>query len=123
MTSFKETFDEIYYGECLKNTTVIERSKCILEDAVKKNYTIVVLTNKRQEIAQKICAHFFPNLEMLVIGRTNGVPIKPYCTVLERLESYGLATMRCHAYYGNSETDEQMASLLKVTYYEITKLP
>jgi len=27
MTSFKETFDEIYYGECLKNMTCLHVNK------------------------------------------------------------------------------------------------
>lgn len=55
MSLFKSIFDKMHYDDCIEGVTIIEKAKHLLENAKLKGLGIIVLTNKKQEVADKIC--------------------------------------------------------------------
>lgn len=80
---------------------------------------IIVLTNKRQELAGQVCTRLFSKSKIdVIIGRLDATPIKPR----EKLRTKGITTDQCIKYYGDSETDRQTAQLLNVEYINTKKV-
>lgn len=113
MSLFKCIFDKMHLDDCIDGVTVIEKTKSLLENAKQKGLGIIVLTNKKQEIAEKICKVLFPtNTFNYIIGRLDEKPIKPYPIVIDRLLQLGLSTNQCNLFYGNSVTDLETTKLI-----------
>ena len=95
----------------------------IVEYCKKQDVKIVVLTNKIQLAADIICTSLFPiGVFMDIIGRNGVRPIKPNKIAIARLKHRQLSPELCHAFIGDSATDEKMAQLMNVRYYDINQL-
>lgn len=120
MPSFKSIFDKMHFDDCIDGVTVIETTKCFLDDAKQKGLGIIVLTNKKQEIAEKICEKFFiAGTFDIIIGRLDEEPIKKCFSVSAILKRLG-ADSQCIVYYGNSIIDKEIAERLHVNFIKST---
>lgn len=118
---FRKKYDAQYALDCLTGTIVIRQQKIVLKEAKAMGLGIIVLTNKRQELAEKVCSALFSNGEIdYIIGRKGTEPIKPRQVIIERLKKCGInAERQCLKYFGDSEIDRITAKLLKVEYINI----
>lgn len=118
---FRLAYDQCYARDCTTGTTLIDRQYRLLCQARTQGKAIVVLTNKRQQIAQRVCNDIIgPGMVDIVIGRLDAHPIKPTPLALERLRHCGIdPATQINAYYGDSQDDEQMAAMMNVAYHNI----
>lgn len=120
MPSFKSIFDKMHFDDCIDGVTVIETTKCILNDMKQKGLGIIVLTNKKQEIAEKICEKFFiAGTFDIIIGRDDKDTIKTINVILQRFQELFIDIQDCTIYYGNSEIDKSLAQELKINFIQI----
>lgn len=118
MSLFKSVFDKMHYEDCLDGVTIIPQTKRLLDDAIQKGLGIIVLTNKKQEIAEKICnALFSVDTFDTIIGRLNDKPRKIYSSVYSALKKLGLHII---VYYGNSTMDKEISKRIHSKYINIT---
>lgn len=115
---FRSKYDEQYALDCLSGTSVINKQLQILTDAKAKGLGIVVLTNKKQELAERVCDNLFGKKMIdIVIGRKDTTPIKPRHVIVERLNDCGIEKLsQCVKYYGDSKSDLETAQLLGIEY-------
>ena len=80
----------------------------MLKALCEKGVDVCVLTNKDQSDAERVLAHYFPDIAFSVIkGRTEGVPLKPDpAGALLIAETLGLTKDDCW-YVGDTNTDMQ----------------
>ncbi len=120
LDTFKIVFDSSYLKEPLHRTKILDKGYELLKRVKDNGYGCIVLTNKYQSIAELVCNELFGNnLIDIVIGRNCTKPIKPTENVLLRLQSLGIQTDQIYLYYGDSNTDEQSASILKTKFIKI----
>ena len=120
---FKRTFDEVYSQHCMEGIQVIPLGNQIIELCRCKLIDMVVVTNKTQPAADIVCASLFPSKTFVsVIGRNGVRPIKPYKYAINKLIKRGFPVESCKAYFGDSGTDEKLAALMKVKYYDIHQM-
>lgn len=122
MSLFKCIFDKIHFDDCIDGVGVIEKAKHLLENAKLKGLGIIVLTNKKKEIADKICKNLFPiDTFDFILGRFDEKPIKrasSQCPILKELErNFNIIT-----YYGNSIIDEEISQRLHVRFVNINDI-
>lgn len=110
---FKNIFDSIYSEDCCEKVPIITLAYDYLTKAITEGYHIIILTNKRQDIAVKICNSLFPMNQFSIIGRTNAVSTKK--NYLDRLP---LIELIDH-YYGDSEEDMLIADYLSINFTKI----
>ena len=115
---FRKKYDAQYALDCWSGTTIIHQQYEILKDAKAKGIGIIVLTNKRQELAETVCRTVFgENAIDAVIGRKDTVPIKPRHVIKDRFRQLGICSeSQCQMYYGDSQSDYETAKLLNVKY-------
>ena len=87
-----------------------------------KGLGIIVLTNKKKEIADKICKNLFPiDTFDFILGRFDENPIKiasSECPILKEQErNFNIIT-----YYGNSIIDEEISQRLHVRFVNINDI-
>lgn len=120
ITDFKATFDKIYDQNPIEGTSTINSTMDILLNMRCEGFGIIVLTNKRQHIAQKVCDSLLGKYNIdFVIGRLNENPLKPFHEIITRMASLGITPSQCVAYYGDSEVDQVSANLLDINYNQI----
>lgn len=121
--SFKTTFDDVYIHRCTENIQVNPKGAKVIGRCKVRNVKMVVLTNKLQLAADIICISLFSiGFFTDIIGRNGVRPIKPYKSAVARLNHRRLSPALCQAYIGDSATDEKMAQLLEVPYFDINQL-
>ena len=120
---FRQAYDDAYASDSVTGTSVMAEQYAILTSAREKGIGIVVLTNKRQQLAEDVCRWLFCDKEIdVVIGRQGTAPIKPRPVMVERLNACGIDPARqCLCYYGDTDIDRRSAALLKVKYVNILK--
>lgn len=118
---FRTSYDEQYALDCIAGTKPIKRQYERLKDAKRQRLGIIVLTNKRQHIAEQVCNTLFPKDEIdIVIGREDALPIKPRHVLIDRLRACNInPKTQCLMYYGDSEIDHRSADLLCVQYTSV----
>lgn len=116
---FKAAFDTEYEKDFLTGTHIINSSMEILMAKREQGYGIIVLTNKRQDIAQKICDILLCGNVDLVIGRMGLKPIKPQSNIASMLETLGISPAQCACYYGDSQSDHICAKQLDIKFNQI----
>lgn len=122
MPLFKSIFDKMHLDDCVDGMTVIKKTKRLLEDSKQKGLGIIVLTNKKQEIADKICNNLFPiDTFDFIIGRLDEKPIKIASSVYSTLKKQG-RDLHIVAYYGNSINDEEISRRLHVKFTNINDI-
>lgn len=119
---FRTYYDEQYAFDCITGTKPIKQQYERLIKSKKDGLGIIVLTNKKQYIAELICSHFFLKEKIDIIMGWDGVtPIKPQL-ILEKMRTYNINPQtQCLMYYGDSEVDLLCAELLGVPYTKIQK--
>ena len=116
MKLFKSVFDKMNYYDCIDGVFVLEKTKKILDAELEVGTKIIVLTNKRQEIAERICRELFPSDTFYaIVGRMDETPIKLSPSTVYRVNEL-MKDGICKKYYGDSDTDKEMAALLQVEY-------
>lgn len=117
---FREEYDREYELDCLTGTTIIKRQLDTLKNAKFQGIGAIVITNKRQNLAEKVCQNLFSNNEIdVIIGRKDVTPIKPRHVLKERLLSLGIAPSQCLKYIGDSDVDRQSAEMLNIPYEQV----
>lgn len=111
--SFKNLFDSIYNDDCCENVSIINPAYDYLVQAIAKGYQIIIFTNKRQDIANKICNSLFPTIKFTIIGRTN--PTSKKSDFIDRLPLAELID----CYYGDSVEDKLIADSLSINFIKI----
>lgn len=115
---FRMEYDAQYALDSLSGTTIIHQQYAILKDAKAKEIGIIVLTNKRQELAETVCRLVIgENAVDIIVGRQDTSPIKPRHVIIDRFHELGIdSESQCLMYYGDSESDYETARLLNVKY-------
>lgn len=121
---FRQAYDDAYASDSVTGTSVMAEQYAILTSARERGIGIVVLTNKRQQLAEDVCRRLFAEKEIdVVIGRQGTDPIKPRPVMAERLKACGIDPARqCLCYYGDTDIDRRSAELLKVKYEYVNTL-
>ena len=115
---FRAFYDQQYELESTQGTTIIKEAYETLRTAKGDGMGVIVITNKHQIIAEKVCKMLFAHDEIdIIIGRRDGIPIKPRHVIKDRLKMYGINPEKdCLKYYGDSESDRKTAELLNVKF-------
>jgi len=105
LVKMREKYDEI----CLDKSKPYEGLMEIVLELNKRGVKMAVLTNKDQQLAQKIIRHFFPNMFAIIRGTTGAVAVKPEPTAaLQLLESLNVTPEQA-LFVGDSNVDIQTA--------------
>ena len=119
---FKEEFDEEYGKLPTDGTTAIPSVLGIMQREREKGMGVIVLTNKRQYIAERVCEDVIGHgVVDYVIGRRDTRPVKPSTEILTRLQEHGIQRERCIWYYGDTGIDRVCAELIGGRYTDIRK--
>ena len=118
LDEFRRKYDEQYAHDFLSGSSIINKQFKILTEAKAKGIGIIVLTNKKQELAERLCEKLLGNsLIDIIIGRKDSTPIKPRHVIIERLHDCGIKQLsQCIKYYGDSKSDLETAQLLRIKY-------
>lgn len=118
LDEFSRKYDEQYAHDYLSGSSIINNQFKILTEAKAKGIGIIVLTNKKQELAERVCEKLLGNsLIDIIIGRKDSTPIKPRHVIIERLHDCGIKQLsQCIKYYGDSKSDLETAQLLRIEY-------
>lgn len=120
LDAFKRLYDTFYTENCFEGTCVVESASDLLGKYRECGYKIVVLTDKHQQIAEKICNNLFEGEIDCVIGRMDEKPIKVLHKVTDRLADFGIKPESCVQYLGDSDTDEKCAAWLQIPFQRIS---
>ncbi len=112
----KEELEQVYqsfmkrYRKHLTDRTRPYRGiEVLLKKLKQQGYKLGVISNKKEELVQRLCETFYPNLFDLVMGETEGIPRKPDKAMMV----YALQQMEISReeviYIGDSETDREAA--------------
>lgn len=117
---FRKEYDEQYSLDYISGSIVINKQLEILKDAKTEGIGIIVLTNKKQELAEKVCKKMFGDKMVdIVIGRKGTLPIKPHHEIIDRLQEYEITPVQCSKYYGDSISDMNTAKMLSVDFVNV----
>jgi len=124
---FYGKFDSIQLKVCQRKSKynkyypkVITQAKTLLQSYISLEYSVVILTNKSQNIANAIVEHLFYGYNLIVIGRNSAKRIKNNSSnVVSRLKEYNLNIKDCVAYYGDSEEDVLLATKLGMKNFRL----
>ncbi len=101
-----ELYRDDYLAHCTEKTALYDGVREMVEGFAARGFPMAVLSNKTEDTARKIMAHFFPNGEFkAVFGRVSARPLKPHPDAAKPvLDVLGLAPQEI-AYAGDSNTD------------------
>lgn len=115
--TFRAEYDRQFSKDPVSGLTVIPRGYELLTEAGAGGFGIIILTNRKQEIAEEICDTLFEGKIDFIIGRTDTLPIKPRHVIIDRLQDLGINPQeQCIKYYGDSVSDFETAKILNVEY-------
>ncbi|MGA2914890.1 MAG: HAD family hydrolase [Sedimentisphaerales bacterium] len=115
---FDEMFkisSEKYTQVCLNKTKPYKNIPETLNKLHKRNVKLAVLTNKDQEMAEKVITHLFgKDLFDAIVGTTTGNPIKPETTeTLQLIDKLKLKPQEA-VFVGDSDVDMQTAKACQI---------
>lgn len=115
-SSFKVLFDSIHLDDCIENVGcfIVASQQMIKHKNDAK--TIVILTNKKDNIAKKIMAILYPNITPIIIGRQGLASMKTKAIIYTELSNRGLLAHNCVCYYGDSNLDFELANYLRIPF-------
>jgi len=110
-----EKMSKKYVQICLNKTRPYDGIPEVIDELHKRQVKLAVLTNKDQNMAEKIVLHFFDNGRFdTVVGTTTGNPIKPDPTqTLQLIDKFKLKPQEA-VFVGDSEVDMQTAKACKI---------
>ena len=118
-TRFKQEYDTVLRAHPLSGVSVPEGIPPLLT-RLKDEHALVVLTNKRQDVAETICKALFPAGAFLqVIGRTSTVPLKPDGPIAEELRQRDISLSAVQLLIGDSDEDRKTALRLGVEFKDV----
>lgn len=118
-TRFKQEYDMVLRTDPLAGVSVPEGIPTMLAQ-LRKEHDLVVLTNKRQEVAEAICWTFFPPGTFIhVIGRTTTASLKPSGPITEELYQRDIPLSAVRLLIGDSDEDRKTALRLGVEYADV----
>ncbi len=116
---FKNEYDSVLMADPLVGISVPECIPTLL-DQLKGEHDLLVLTNKRQEVAEAICHALFPTDTFLhIIGRTSALPMKPNGPIAEELNQRDIPISAVCLLIGDSDEDRKTALRLGVQYADV----
>ena len=117
--TFRALYDKEYLKAPLEGTVKIDKTCDILQNERREGNSVIVLTDKRQDIAQLVCDNIIGNGSIdHVIGRESVKIIKPHL-VLGRLSGLGIHQSQCLRYYGDSYNDLLTAKVLDTIFINV----
>lgn len=119
---FRNLFDSLHYEDCMESIELNMKALPIINKLLNDNYKIVIITNKLERIACKICNNLLPHIPLFIIGRLDVNTIKSDASkIIHRLTVAGFKLSNCLCYFGDSETDQNLADSLSLKYIDINK--
>ena len=119
LDTFRALYDKEYLKAPLHGTVKIDKTCDILHNERRQGNSVIVLTNKRQDIAQLVCDNIVgKGFIDHIIGRECVNIIKPHL-VLERLSGLGIHPSQCLRYYGDSYNDLLTARVLDTIFINV----
>lgn len=119
-SEFKRQFDLFHLEDCLNDVRTNPIGENLMRQYFNDGYSILILTNKKKCIADKICNHLFTDINYTIIGREDINHIKSnWHVVVEKLSEIDVCPGECYLYVGDSEIDEQLAKSLSIKYLDI----
>ncbi len=95
-----------YVEHCTEKTTLYDGVREMVDEFVARGLTMAGLSNKTENTARKIVAHFFPNGEFrAVFGRVPERPLKPHPDAAKPILDVLRFAPEEIAYVGDSNTD------------------
>lgn len=115
---FKKCFDNIHLSDCIESVKIRQHMFSELKRYYNNGVNVIILTNKFQPIAEKICKVFLEQFDLIVIGRNaSGDTISKESQLRNFLANAGLNLNQILYYYGDSETDKNTADSLKIRFF------
>lgn len=101
-----DLYRDDYVAHCTEKTVLYDGVREMVDGFAQRGMKMAVLSNKTEETARKIIAHFFPEGQFsAVFGRVPDRPLKPHIDAAKPvLEALGLEPHEI-AYVGDSNTD------------------
>lgn len=116
---FKNRFDELHSIDYTDSVRIIEPNVNLLEKYFYNNISVIIITNKNDEIAKKCVSYFFPWLKCSYIGRMGSASIKSDFDYIKRqLDKLG-HNIFILEYIGDSKVDYQLANKLNVKFHQV----
>lgn len=120
LQTFKSEYDSFLLQHPLGGINVRQEMAPFINSLKENGYKLIVLTNKRQAIADIICSSLFPEGTFLsVIGRKTSQPLKPSATIITELLKLGICNSDIRCLIGDSDVDRQTAALLNSEFWNI----
>lgn len=117
---FKQRFDEIHLCDSHESIRVIEPTAALARQFSDSGIHLIILTNKRADVAEKCMQYFFPDLHFILIGRTGVESLKSDCSkVKSALMNAGCDCRNVLGYYGDTMTDCNLARQLNVQFFKV----
>lgn len=119
-SDFKKRFDEIHLDDCIASIRIKPLAYVEFIKHTNDGCNIIILTNKLQPIAEKICRHFFGKMSLKIIGRKTVNPFKHnFLSVIQEFKSEKININNCIYYYGDSNIDSELADNLKIKFIHV----
>ena len=123
-TFFRNLYDSVLSKKTLNGVKVNGKAEKLIAQIKLAGFSLCVLTNKKQSIAEVICNSLFTiGTFDAIIGRKSSEPIKPYQRVFDVLWNYNIQINKIQCLIGDSEDDRLTAELLGTEFYNIKALP
>lgn len=114
---FKKRFDEFHYIDCIESIVTKHSMVNIMTDYYNEGIEIIILTNKYQPIAERICAILFKPFNMHILGRLDCIDLKSKeCHLNDFMQKKGLNSYQILYYYGDSNQDKLISEKLKIPF-------
>lgn len=114
---FKKRFDEFHYRDCIESIVTKLSTVNIMTDYYNEGIEIIILTNKYQPIAEKICAILFKQFNMHILGRLDYMDMKSKEYRLnDFMQQRGLNSNQILYYYGDTNQDKLISEKLKIPF-------
>ena len=115
---FKKCFDKIHFDDCIETVSINLNIYAELMRHKNNGVGIIILTNKHQSVAEKICKQLLMLEDAIIIGRKDAVPLKDDCNkVANALCNNRIAMDSILCYYGDSSEDMSLANKLNIKFY------
>lgn len=118
---FKELFDQEHIKD-IKGINLIPSSYKLLHLFYENGIRIIILTNKRQHIAELICKRILGSIyeNLIIIGRDGITPLKAFPDkVRNKIAERNYSINDCIGYYGDSVRDCQLSNKLEIPFIKL----
>lgn len=115
-TDCLQDFLRHYDAHCLEQTQPYEGMEALFRHLKEYGLKLAVLSNKKDELTDKICRHYYGSLLDTAVGEREGIPRKPNpAGLLKLLEELGVSPAEA-VYIGDSPGDAKAAQAAGVDF-------